>query len=143
MSNKPHLLDELKAVLEPHTRTTGETIEQFFNRQLHERIVDHRLDQPLPNVRLLQLSDAEVNILEELWSTAQLKGFPLWHKKIRPAKTDVPLVVFRGWGKLCLIDGQTRVNLWSAVGNNESHRVLIVEPQSTIIDPFGTAANRR
>jgi len=133
--SKPSMLDELKSVLAPHT-SPRESIDQFFNRQLHERIVRNRLDQPLPDVRLLQLTHAEVNIFEEFWPTAQLKAFPPWHTNIKPAQTDVPLVVFRGWGKVCLIDGQTRVNLWNSTGNNGPHRILVVEPKSDVPDPF-------
>jgi hypothetical protein len=132
------MLEKLEAVLKPHAMRTGETIEQFFNRQLHERIVGERLAQPVANVRLLQLSNAEVNIVEELWSTGQLKVFPPWHTINKPAQTDVPLVVFRGWSKLYLIDGQKRVNLWISTENSEPHRVLVVEPKANVSNPFKT-----
>jgi len=135
MGDQPNLLEEMKAVLKPHTGSK-ESIEQFFNRQLHERIVGERLDQPMPTVRLLQLSDYEVDVLEESWSNAQLKTFPPWHTRKNPVRTDVPLIVFRGWGKLCLIDGQKRVNLWIATENDGPHRVLVVEPHSNVTDPF-------
>jgi hypothetical protein len=140
--SKPSMLDELKSVLAPHTSQT-ESIDQFFNRQLHERIAGHRRDHPLPNVRLLQLSNTEVNILEEFWPTAQLKDFPSWHTRIKPARTDAPLIVFRGWGRLCLIDGQTRVNSWIDTGNNGPHRVLVIEPRDNITDPFTTRTTNR
>ena len=132
------MLAELKAVLKWHCRN-GETIEQFFNRQLHERIVDHRLTEPVGNVRSLQLSDEEVNVVEEFWATAELfKKFPPWHKRKNPARTDMPIVVFRGWERLLLIDGHSRINLWTATGNDGPHRMLVVEPKSDVIDPFKT-----
>ena len=136
MSDTPHLLDELKAVLDPHARKTGESIEQFFNRQLHERIVNDRLAKPLGNVRSLQLSYEEINVIEESWSNAQLSAFTQWHQIKVPARSDVPLIVFRGWGKLCLIDGQKRINMWTSTRNDGPHRILIVEPKSDVRDPF-------
>ncbi len=137
------MLDELIAVLKPHIGQK-ETIEHFFNRQLHERIVRRPLLEPLADMRLLRLSDEEINVIEEFWSTAQFKVFDPWHTRKNPVRTDIPVVVFRGWDKLLLIDGQNRVNLWNAMGNHEPHRVLVVEPQPKIIDPFSTATmNRR
>jgi hypothetical protein len=74
------MLEEMKALLKPHSGGK-ESIDEFFNRQLHERIVGMRLDQPLPNVRLLRLSEDEVTVSEEFWSNAQLKAFHPWHRR--------------------------------------------------------------
>jgi hypothetical protein len=131
------MLDELKAVLKWHC-SNGETIDQFFNRQMHERILDRRLTQPLADIRHLQLSDEEVTVKEELWSIEQFKVFPRWHTLQKPARTDIPLVVFRGWKRLLLIDGQSRINLWTDTRNDGPHRVLVVEPKSDVADPFKT-----
>jgi len=137
--NQAQLLEEVKALLIRHARNRGESIEQFFNRQLHERILGRRLGEPMQNVRLLRLSDDEVNILEELWSLEQLKVFPQWHRNENPARTDVPLIVFRGWDRVFLIDGQSRVNRWSARCDKGPHRVLVIEPQSHVTNPFPSA----
>jgi len=138
IGDQAHLLQEIKALLTWHAGDR-ESIEQFFNRQLHERIIGRRLDKPLPNVRPLRLSDDEVNILEEFWSYEQLKVLPRWHKKENPSRTDVPLIVFRGWGGVFLIDGQSRVNRWSATCDKGPHRVLVIEPQSHVTNPFPSA----
>ena len=129
------LLQEIEALLTWHAGDR-ESIEQFFNRQLHERIIGHRLDTPLLNVRPLRLADHEVNILEEFWSNEQLKVFPRWHEKENPSRIDVPLIVFRGWDGVFLIDGQSRVNRWCATRDMGPHRVLVIEPQSHVTNPF-------
>src|SRR5947209_2839804 len=101
------LLDEVKSLMKWHADqiSTPETVEEFFNRQLQERILCRQLGKPEPSLRRLQLSDAEVRVLDERWQLRQITFFVPWHDQANPNRLDVPLIVFRGWDRKCLIDG--------------------------------------
>lgn len=131
------LLDELNEVLKWHAGTK-ESLDQFFNRALHERVSNKRLPKGKhqPGWETAQLSEAEVIVCDELWTLEELLQFSQWHERAQPARTNVPVVVFRGWGQRCLIDGQTRINRWRKLGDTGPHRVLVVEPVREVMDPF-------
>jgi hypothetical protein len=87
------LVLELKDLLQ---RETTEPPDDFFTRRLHERIAETRLSTPVPRWQTVSISD--LTVLEEHWTLGQLLTFPIWHHKARPCRSDLPLVIFRGWG---------------------------------------------
>lgn len=135
------LLDEVKSLMKWHADqlSTPESVEAFFNRQLQERILGRHLGRPEPSFRLLLLSDAEIRVLEEQWQLEQIALFVPWHTQANPNRVDVPLIVFRGWDRKCLIDGFNRRNLWLANRNEGPHRVLVIEPLQGINHPSPNA----
>jgi hypothetical protein len=130
------LLSELTKLLSWHADKKREAVESFFNRQLHERIHGHGLSRPIPGWRLVQLSHDQVHVLEERWPLEKLLEFPSWHDRAKPTVGDAPLILFRGWGQLRLIDGFNRINHWRHTSNAGPHRVLAVEPLMDVRDPF-------
>lgn len=126
-------LDELKEILKWHA--WREPLNTWFTRQLHERVAGHRLEAPKAKWAHVRLAAHAVQVVEEQWPLERLARFQ-FHDRDQPTKDDVALVVFRGWGQECLIDGQTRVNLWRKRTDAGPHRVLVVQPNFTVTTPF-------
>jgi len=74
--------------------------------------------------------------VDEFWSLEQLLRLAGWNQVMKPQRTDLPLVIFRGWDELHLIDGNNRVNLWRHNGNKGPHRALVLEPKESRVAPF-------
>ncbi len=130
------LLDEVKDALRWHARRKGIRLDEWFTQQVHERVRGHRLGKLAPGWASVRLEDEQVRVLDGRWPLERLQEFPRWHAKDEPKRADPPVVVFRGWGVQCLIDGQTRVNLWGKTTNVGPHRVLVVEPRLHLAEPF-------
>ena len=113
-----------------------EPVDRFFTRQLHERVCLLRLKAPVPGWAKVELDDGRVAVLEERWSLGQLLAIPPRHARSRPQFSEPPLIIFRGWGRTELIDGQARVNRWTAESHGGPHRVLVVQPREELEEPF-------
>ena len=113
-----------------------EPVDRFFTRQLHERVCLLRLKAPVPDWARVTLEEGFVTVIEEHWSLGELLAIPPRHPRSRPQFTDPPLIIFRGWGRTELIDGQSRVNRWTAESEGGPHRVLVVQPREELPDPF-------
>lgn len=118
------------------SQAAGEPLGRFVTRQLHERVSGERLDKPRQDWAHVRISEDEIDVEAESWPLEELLKFPKWHPRDKPRRVDVALVVFRGWGQECLIDGQTRVNFWQAQGAAGPHRVLVMKPRRDVADPF-------
>jgi hypothetical protein len=117
----------LRELLDLLQYQTGESPDDFFNRRF-QRISETR--STIPDWQPVKVSN--LIVVEQHWTLGQLLIFPLWHHKARPVRTDVPVVIFRGWGHCCLIDGQSRVNRWRETIDEGPHRVLLASPRSSL-----------
>lgn len=113
-----------------------EDVHDFITRQVHERVSWCDLTEPVRNWTRIRLVEALVQVVDEHWTLDQLSSTRQWHLRDKPKYQQWPLVIFRGWNRLELVDGQTRVNRWRADGNEGPHRVLFVQPQKDLPDPF-------
>lgn len=136
------LLAEAKAAMQWHAGRSPEAIDIFFNRQLHERILGRPLTELVPNTITIRL-DTDVTIGEELWRLDQIEAFVPWHNRAEPKRLDIPLIIFRGWGKQCLIDGFNRRNFLAAQRPFESQRALVIQPLPSFCHPFPNAPTSR
>jgi hypothetical protein len=105
-------LDQLKAILQWHADRKNQSLDDWFTRQLHERVLGKRLSAPIEGWARVRLEEKEVKVTEERWSLEELLKLAGWNQVMKPQRTDIPLVIFRGWGQECLIDGNNRLNLW-------------------------------
>src|SRR5687768_16090773 len=124
-------LEELKLLLAYQAEPT-EGVDVFFNRALHHRIASQHFQKParlqrahtLSGWALVPLADKWIDVIVEPWSLTDLAQHfpPIWHQKNEPADEKAALIIFRGWGRICLIDGYTRLNSWLAKNNTGPHR---------------------
>ena len=135
------LLQEVRNSLAGHAARTGETIDQFFTRQVHERVQGERLlpKQTVPGWTNLRLVDGLVVVHAEQWPLEALDFKPPWHSSLVSSSHHQSPVVFRGWGYKCLVDGQSRVNIWNQLRGPSPYRVLVVEPRKALDNPFPSA----
>ncbi len=122
------LLRELELSLQGHLQK-DESVENFFNRQLQERVSGEKLDGLKLGIQLLRLSAEVVEVCDEEWHLDRLIPIAKWHTRTLTASEGRPLVIFRGWGMTHLIDGNNRVNIWKSRGDLGPHRSLIVTPR--------------
>jgi hypothetical protein len=130
------LFEELLPLLRWHADRKGESLDDWFNRQLHERVAGKRLSRPVDGWARVRLSSGDVNVSEERWSLERLANFEAFHQLDQPVRPEEALAVFRGWGREVLIDGQKRVNYRLKKQIDGEHRVFIIEPQNHQANPF-------
>src|SRR5213594_531993 len=90
-------LTEVKERLQVHAQGVGETVDEFFNRQLTERITGQRI-APRSAVfgrTTLRLTAAHVEVVEEFWFCDQLRLLPRWHDRQCPSSEERPIILFR------------------------------------------------
>jgi hypothetical protein len=135
------LLEEVRASLAAHAARTGETIDRFFTRQVHERVRGQRLPakQTVPGWPNIRLVDGLVVVHAEQWPLEALDFKPPWHLHVVSSSHHQSPVVFRGWGYKCLVDGQSRVNIWNQSRQLGPYRMLVVEPRKALANPFPSA----
>jgi hypothetical protein len=71
------------------------------------------------------LTEAMFTVRAELWPLDRLLTLKRSHQRNRPLFFP-PIVVLNWFDRFFLLDGTTRINLWSEVGNMGPHAVLIV-----------------
>ena len=135
-------LEELVPLLQWHSERKRQSLDDWFHRQVHERVSGERLKKPKDGWARVRLTHDEVDVSEERWPLEHLERLGKFHDLDKPSGPEEALVVFRGWGRTLLIDGQKRVNYFHKTRRDGEHRVLVVQPRTERADPFPGARAR-
>ena len=75
------------------------------------------------------LTESMLSVRAELWPLDRLLSLKRSHQRNRPLFFP-PIVVLNWFDRFFLLDGTTRINLWSEAGNMGPHAVLIITERS-------------
>ena len=71
------------------------------------------------------LDESMIKVGAEHWPLDRLLSLTRSHQRNRPLSFP-PIVVLNWFDRYFLLDGTTRINFWSAVGNKGPHAVLVI-----------------
>jgi hypothetical protein len=118
------LWETLERALSYH-RTRGRDVTSID--ALNRILAKARSSLDEPSEGLPRLSPETCTIRLQRWTTSKLDAIRRGkHQRDRPRCANLPVIVVEYEGREYLIDGQTRINRWTADGNDGPHEVIVL-----------------
>lgn len=120
VSDQHRLWGEIYSAFEFHRKPRDKDAHSALERVARESLC---LSHPICiEVRNCKVWDEELNV-------DALLSLQLIHKRVAPKRTDGAIVVLVYRGQRVVIDGNNRVNVWSARGQPGPFRAIVIQPR--------------